>query len=245
MEAAVAEDIHMIDVDLLAEIEDILRLMPPKATLRHKTEENFSWLGRVVAAISFWDRIQGVAARTAVSQFHDVMAIPSEKGFLGLMSLLYEARSDLRMRTLGPTNIAVGQGLVFNYFDEIRKLIETAQSDVFFIDPYLDADFVSRYLPQIKDGVAIRLLTRQRLVTLIPAVQLFSQQSKATVEVRSAAGFHDRYIFVDRITCFQSGASFKDGGRVAPTTITEITDAFPAVRQTYDELWQRAKVEFS
>ena len=48
---------------------------------------------------------------------------------------------------------------------------------------------------------------------------------------------------VDGTSCFQSGASFKDGGRSAPTTITQITDAFAAVRQTYEDLWKNAKSE--
>ena len=234
----------MKEIDLLAEIEDILRAMPPKAALRHQNEENFSWLGRVVAAIALWDRVQGIAARSCVSQFHDVMAIPSQKGFLGLMSLLHEARNDLRMRTLGPINIAVGQGLVFDYFDEIRKLISLAEKELLFVDPYLDADFVARYLPHVPNGASVRLLTREKLTTLLPAVQLFVQQTNAVVKVRSASKFHDRYIIVDGATCFQSGASFKDGGRVSPTTITEITDAFTAVRQTYEDLWEIAKAEF-
>ena len=234
----------MNDVDLLAEIEDVLRLMPPKQTLRYQSDESFIWLGRAVAAIAQWNQVQGAAARGLVPQFHDVMAIPSEKGFLGLMSLLHEARSDLRMRTLGPANIAVGQGLVFDYFDEIRKLIEPARSDVLFVDPYLDADFVSRYLPHLARGVTIRLLAREKLTTLIPAARLFAQQSNASIEVRSAPRFHDRYVIVDKSTCFQSGASFKDGGRSAPTTITEITDAFAAVHQTYEDLWQSGNRNF-
>lgn len=234
----------MNDIELLAEIEDIIRSMPQKATLRHQTDENFGWLGRVVAAISLWDRLSGTSARAYVTQFQDVMAIPSQKGFLGLMSLLHEARSDIRMRTLGPTNIAVGKGLVFDYFDEIRKVIETAKVDLLFVDPYLDADFTSRYLPHVKDGVLVRLLAREKLSSLIPAAQLFAQQTSSRIEIRSASGFHDRYIIVDRASCFQSGASFKDGGRLSPTTITQITDAFPAVSKTYEELWAQAKQQF-
>jgi hypothetical protein len=42
-----------------------------------------------------------------------------------------------------------GQGLVFDYFDGIRKQIELAKTELFFVDPYLDSDFVSRYLPQV------------------------------------------------------------------------------------------------
>jgi hypothetical protein len=147
------------------------------------------------------------------------------------------------MRTIGPVNVAIGSGLVFAYFDELRKQIAMAKSDLLFVDPYLDADFVSRYLPQVSDGVRIRLLTRERLGNLIPAARLFAQQTNVQLQIRSASNFHDRYMIVDGATCFQSGASFKDGGRTSLTTITQITDAFVAVRQAYEDLWQRAKPE--
>ena len=39
------------------------------------------------------------------------------------------------MKTLGPLNVVVGQGLVFDYFDEIRKQIALAKSALFIVDP--------------------------------------------------------------------------------------------------------------
>jgi hypothetical protein len=58
--------------------------------------------------------------------------------------VLEEARSNLRYHTLGPVNSAIGQGEVFDYFDEIRKIIELAKTDLLSVDPYLDTEFVSR-----------------------------------------------------------------------------------------------------
>jgi hypothetical protein len=139
--------------------------------------------------------------------------------------------------------VAVPHGLVFDYFDELRKIIELAKQDVLFVDPYLDAEFVSRYLPHVAAGVMIRLLAREKLATLLPAVDLLSRQNGRTIQVRSAASFHDRYAIVDRISCYQSGASFKDGAKSAPTTLTQITDAFAGVATTYEDLWKGAKVE--
>jgi hypothetical protein len=82
------------------------------------------------------------------------------------------------MRTIGPTNIAISQGQVFDYFHEIRQTLELANEEVFFVDPYLDAEFISRYLPHARAGVAIRLLAsdKGKLARLLPAVDLFSQQ---------------------------------------------------------------------
>jgi hypothetical protein len=231
--------------DLLAEVTDVIRTMPPRETMRHNTPENHAWLGRAVAVIGLWDMVQAPAARTYVDLIHQPMGALVSKGISGLVSLLHEAHATLRFRTIGPVNRAIDSGMVFDYFDELRKQIELAKRDVFFIDPYLDGDFVSTYLPCVAAGVSIRLLARERMSTLIPAAKLFAQQSGAEISVRSSSNFHDRYVLMDGALCFQSGASFKDGARKSPTTITQITDAFPAVQRTYEDLWAKAKPELS
>ena len=229
--------------ELLGEVEDILRTMPPRETLRHPTDENFAWLGRVSAFIEAWDLSKGIPLGMAMHQFQGQMARDAQEGMRTILTLLHQARHDLRMKTIGPVNAAMGHGRVFDYFDEVRKIIEPAKQDLLFVDPYLDAEFVSRYLPHVTTGVAIRLLAREKMPTLLPAVDLYVRQSGGTVNVRSAPGFHDRYVIVDRAACYQSGASFKDGAKAAPTTLTQITDAFPVVRKTYEDLWATAKIE--
>lgn len=233
----------MNEEELLGEVEDLLRTMPPRETLRHATDENFAWLGRVSAVIEAWSLPKTIPLGMAMDQFHGQSARDAQEGLRKLLTLLHEARHSLRMKTVGPVNAAIGHGQVFDYFDEVRRIIEPAKQDLLFVYPYLDAEFVARYLPHVTKGVPIRLLARERLTTLLPAVDLYSRQSGAAVQVRSAPGFHDRYVIVDRAACYQSGASFKDGAKAAPTTLTQITDAFPVVRQTYEDLWNAAKVE--
>lgn len=229
--------------ELLGEVEDVLRTMPPRETLRHPTDENFAWLGRVSAFIEAWDFSKTISLGMAMHQFQGQMARDAQEGMRTILTLLHQARHDLRMKTIGPVNAAMGHGRVFDYFDEVRKIIEPAKQDLFFVDPYLDAEFVSRYLPHVAAGVAIRLLAREKVSTLLPAVDLYARQSDTAVHVRSVPGFHDRYVIVDRAACYQSGASFKDGAKAAPTTLTQITDAFLVVLKTYEDLWSRAKVE--
>jgi hypothetical protein len=229
---------------LLAEIEDIVRTMPPRPTIRHETEENLSWMGRVSAAIEQWNPAKSAVLSKYLDDFGSVLARPSIEAFRRILTLLHQARHDLRMQTVGPLSVVVvPQGVVFDYFEEVRKIIELSSTEAFFIDPYLDAEFVSRYLPHLPSGVTLRLLAREKLPTLLPAVELFVRQSGVKVEVRSAQNFHDRYVIVDRTACYQSGASFKDGGKSAPTTLTQITDAFAAVLGTYENLWSKAKIE--
>jgi len=143
---------------------------------------------------------------------------------------------------IGPKSVALNRGSVFDYFDEVRKIIEPARQDVLFVDQYLDAEFISRYMPHISRDASVRLLTTSKSAEQISsAITLFSTQHAMKIEIRTAASLHDRYVFVDQDRCYHSGASFKDGARNAPTTLTQITDAFKAIYATYEEMWAKAK----
>ena len=212
--------------------------MPALDSFGNDTPEHISWLGRASAVIHAWDSTKAIMLFDGhVAKMNSRGARDVEASAKPMLTMLHQARHDLRMRTQEPLSVNVETGGVFDYFDEIRKVIEVAKQDILFVDPYLDAEFVSRYLPHISNGVQIRLLARERLATLLPSVVLLRQQSGKTIDVRSAFGFHDRYLIVDRISCYQSGASFKDGAKKSPTTLTQITDAFPAVLSTYEDLW--------
>lgn len=192
---------------LLAEVEDIIRQMPPREAIR----QDSAWFGRAFAAIDNWDSYKSHLARLYHSQFLSNSGNWADPHLQEFLALLHQARHNLLMQVPSAGTVAVPDGMVFDYFDELRKIIELAKQDVLFVDPYLDAEFVSRYLPHVASGVTIRLLAREKSATLLPAVDAFSRQTGRTIQVRSAANFHDRYLLVDRISCYQSGASSRMG----------------------------------
>jgi hypothetical protein len=226
---------------LLSEVEDLLRTMPPRATIRHPATDNYAWLGRASALVSEWSKVKAITFDGFVSTIHSDR-IGADQAFSGMLTMLHQARHELRLKTVGPLSVVLPQGAVFDYFDELRRVVESASTDLLFVDPYLDAEFVSRYLPNIAGGVSIRLLGRQSLATLLPAVQLLRQQSGAQIEVRTSLSLHDRFLFVDKTMCYQSGASFKDGAKKSSTTLTQVTDAFPAIQTTYEALWMSGQI---
>ncbi len=230
---------------LLLEIQDIIRSMPGPRDFGRNPDTCIPWLGRASAGMNQWDSARSVIHfEPEVRKYTGLQANVRFVDFTPfrqqLLVLLHQAESDLRLRTTGPLSIGVSAGRVFEYFDELRKLIETAKSNLLVVDPYLDAEFVSRYLAFVSQGTKVRMLARERISTLTPAVAAFVAQSGLSVEVRSIGGFHDRYIFVDGQACYQSGASFKDGAKKTPTVLVQITDAFASVEATYEQLWLKA-----
>jgi hypothetical protein len=134
-----------------------------------------------------------------------------------MLLILNEARHDLRLNEVGPLAIALQKGAVLDYFDEVRKVLITARSDLLFVDPYIDPEFIARYTPQFPPGITVRLLSKKGIAALLPAVELAEKQHGLSIQVRATTDLHDRFLFLDRMYGYQSGASFKDGGRLSPT----------------------------
>lgn len=232
----------MTKEQLLAEVEDVLRTMPSGNEVSSGQPAALAWVGRAAAVITRWEGPRVYMVDAAVDDIQSRALMQAARGFSKLISLLHTARADLQME-VGQLSVVVPQGRVFEYFEELRKAIETARTEAFFVDPYLDADFVGRYLPYVVGGVTVRLLGREKMAALLPAVDMFAKQSGLAIHVRSSTTLHDRFLFVDRSVCYLSGASFKDGAMNAPATLTQIADAFTAMLNTYDQLWASGKVE--
>jgi hypothetical protein len=229
------------------ELEQVIRFAPPTASMHHYSPENLEWLGRASAAIQEWvSATQNISAQidwqSAVSSMYATHKPISGSPSFTIMRILHQAQSNLRMTTVGPVSLSVDKGKVFEYFDEVRKIIEQSLVDILFVDPYLNAEFISRYLPHVKKGVDVRLLCSKNPPAVKSAADLFAKQNGVTVEVRATNSIHDRWFFIDGRRCFQSGASFKDGAVNASTTLIESVDSFRVLQTQFENLWQQARV---
>lgn len=153
--------------------------------------------------------------------------------------------TQLQLATNTFTTRQLGAGAVHDYFEEVRQLIAGATRDVLFIDPYIDATFVTRYLPQIPQGIAVRLLTAERqAAALRQSLNLYQQQHGTAADLRVMAdrSLHDRHLVIDGRDVYQSGASFKDGARNAPTSINQIVDVAADIIRAHEANWAAARV---
>lgn len=218
---------------LLVEVEELIRSAPQgyvEASTRHE------WLGNVSALLA-----SSLGGHSVVESFLFAMknyGVRHKATSYGqIIVSLHEVRRVLQWKTKTPTGVVIGPGMVFDYFDEIRKIIEQAKDEIFFVDPYMNHEFVSKYMKLINSNIKVRLLTNSSTDSLITALDLFTKQSGIDVEIRTSNSLHDRFIFVDRRDCYLSGASFKDGAKRSPTAIAQITDAFDALLDCYEKIW--------
>ena len=102
--------------------------MPPRETIRHNPE-TAAWLGRVSAAIENWDPQKSPVVEQCLAQFFVINAQNFSQALSRLLVLINQARHDLYMQIPGAGSFAIEQGMIYDYFDGIRKIIELAKQD--------------------------------------------------------------------------------------------------------------------
>ena len=216
------------------------------------SDEAAAWFADVAGIVNAHDSYLAVPFQALIPRVTDrhsgIMSPVSANMTLNAQTeFVTRARSvltQLQLITNTFTTRQLGAGAVHDYFEEIRQLAAGATSDVLFIDPYIDATFVTRYLPQIPQGVSVRLLTAERqAAALRQSLDLYQQQHGAGAELRVLPNrsMHDRYLVIDARDVYQSGASFKDGARNAPTTINQIVDAAAELVRAHEANWAGAR----
>ena len=224
---------------LLAELGDLIRTLPPASDLAKA--DVTAWTGRACAVMHQWDPRQAVSFDSAVRALGSGNWNLIGPALKDIPSLLHRARYDVLLKSGNSGTKVVDKGEVFDYFDELRKVVQQARTALLFVDPYANEDFVASYFPFVPAGVSVRVLGRENMKTLVPALEMFAKQHSLKAEARSGSGFHDRFVFVDDSACYQSGASFHQGGARTPTTLTPMVDAAATLLGVYNGIWASSK----
>ena len=101
-----------------------------------------------------------------------------------------------------------------NHYDAYsfaRRLVRTAAQSIVLVDGYCDEttlDILSRKRP----GVRVTLATDARTPLTATSVAKFNRQNP-TLELKTTAAFHDRFLILDGTELYHFGASLKDLAR--------------------------------
>jgi len=228
---------------VLREIEELLRTLPSEVDFRAESDDILLWRAASLALVSIKPVRPDLAAIGPQWSNFDLKKNLNYKTNIRneLFVLLHQVRRQILLERDVTTGTSVEAGKVFDYFNDVRRRIGLAVSSLYFVDPYLDADFVARFLAPLDPNLEVRLLTsNKRIGSLLPAVDTLSSQTKMAIQVREAP-FHDRYVFIDNRIGVLSSASFKDGGK-SPAALIEVMDQFVPLLQQYENIWLSAKV---
>jgi hypothetical protein len=131
---------------------------------------------------------------------------------------------------------AYSAGDDYEFYKDLRTIIETAKNSLFIIDNYLDVQLFDLYMERAVPGVDIRILTDQLRGAVQTVAGKFSKRGH--FELRTSGGAHDRHVFLDN-RGWVIGQSIKDAALRKPTYIVELNDP-SALMSIYNSIWSTA-----
>ena len=104
-------------------------------------------------------------------------------------------------------------GQIYDAFDQMKKFVRMAKTELIVIDPYFD-DSVLPLIAQKRPGVSV-LVVKNNRKNLLHAVDVarFNAQYGNSLTVKDSARFHDRFLIIDKTTLIHVGASLNHLGK--------------------------------
>lgn len=123
--------------------------------------------------------------------------------------LILDAMQDKRF----PPQKVFFDGQIYDAFDQMKKFVQMAKSELIVIDPYFD-DSVLPLIAQTRPGVSV-LVVKNKRKDLLHAVDVarFNAQYANSLTVKESTMFHDRFLIIDKSAVIHVGASFNHLGK--------------------------------
>lgn len=197
------------------------------------------WLGQAHALVSRWNQLEAVSFQTSSDMLPIDLVRPNNIGTI--FGILHRAIADLELQVPQKDQVAFAAGEVYDFFRELNKVIESADSSIFIIDPYLDHTVFDNYLNSRKNDVRVRLLLNNGAEDVKTASEKYIKQHGDVLEIRKTTKIHDRVIFIDGYVCWVVGQSLKDAAKAKPTYLAPLSPDIVYEKLTgYEALWREA-----
>ena len=103
-------------------------------------------------------------------------------------------------------------GMVYDAFEQVRKFVRTAKTELILIDPYAD-DSVLDILANKRAGVKLLIAKGPRSRLHQTAIDRFNAQYASSLTVLNTDRFHDRFFILDRASLIHIGMSLNHLGK--------------------------------
>ena len=103
-------------------------------------------------------------------------------------------------------------GMVYDAFEQVRKFVRTAKTELILIDPYAD-DSVLDILANKRAGVKLLIAKGPRSRLHQTAIDRFNAQYDSSLTVLNTDRFHDRFFILDRASLIHIGMSLNHLGK--------------------------------
>jgi hypothetical protein len=224
---------------LLAQLRALMERAPDFDDYSPTSREHMMWLGQAHALISRWNRMESISLKLASDSLSLELLRPGNVATI--FGVLSRAIADLEINVPDKEQVAFAAGEVYDFFRELNKVIESAETSLFIVDPYLDHTVFDHYLNSRKPDVTVRLLLNKNAASVKAAAEKYTAQHGDILEVRKTTKIHDRVIFVDGYVCWVVGQSLKDAAKAKPTYLSPLSPDIVTEKLTgYEEIWNES-----
>ncbi len=151
-------------------------------------------------------RIEANERRQIANQAkNDANQVRNEERF----KLILDAMQDKKF----PPQKVFYDGQFFDAFEQMKKFVRLAKTELIVIDPYFD-DSVLPLIAQKRQGVAVLVVKNMRKNLLHSAdVAAFNAQYGNSLTIKTSTKFHDRFLIIDKTVLIHVGASLNYLGK--------------------------------
>jgi hypothetical protein len=221
---------------LLSELRALSATVPSFTGYSPTSRPHVEWLAKAHALVQRWNPSEAIGVQLA----SDMMPadLLRDSNLAKVFNTIHRAIADLEIQVGSIPGGAFGPGAVYDMLRALRDLLASAKTDVFVIDPYMDAEVFDGYISAIGRSVATRLLLTKFANSVKPAMAAYLKQYAVRLESRSSPRLHDRVVFIDKRSCYVLGQSIKDAARTRATYLAPLPAEIASLKLgIYEELW--------
>jgi hypothetical protein len=234
-------------------IEKHILLLKLTELMENRPDFGLKYNGAPDSAQRLWiSRTRGVVQRLnpgTIAKFDAIVQtsvqywVPAIQNLQSHIFDIIEAfKVDLEIDGRAEVGSAYKPGDIYKFFADLRKIIKSANKDIFVVDPYFNDEAFDDYLSDVVTDVSIRVFVKKSPTNLASYVKKHGAQFSTKISIRSSPKLHDRIVFTDADACWVMEGSIKDGGK-APTYLIPLTPAISIDKlEIYEDLWLNANI---
>lgn len=229
---------------ILLRLTDLLENSPHFGTTPVLDAESAQrkWLADVGALLSKIDSEKKVTFKIAMqfARQNWNSSIDSIKGTA--LDAVAELKLNLELSGRAEIGTAYSPGEVYKFFADLKSIVNSADKDIFIIDPYFNGDAFDQYLSHIGNHVKIRIFANNYSAEILGYVNKHQAQYKSAIELKSSKELHDRLIFIDNTDCWIMGGSIKDAGKKPTYLIPIVNELAKEKIAIYENIWSSSSL---
>jgi hypothetical protein len=241
---------------LYVQLGRLIESMPDLENPHGLTSDEHKWLGRAYALVNEAGQIMDAMVIIDATQDLESSGLGTVLGHRGVwnnavgkvINILHRALAIAELRApVSAQGAFIAAKSPFEAIAAIDKVMSDAVSDVFIVDPYMEANALTEFAVLAPEQVPLRLMADQAHLkpSLSPAAARWTEQFGASrplsVRLAPARSLHDRLIAVDRAVVWLLSQSLNAFAQRASATIVRAPDETASLKlAAHEDIWTRA-----